>query len=166
MSVYRKEQKLWCCTKSSLLAGPFCYSGGFSIALHIHTLVPVDITPGLLEASKSTCSRGISGTTNEQLSASSGSISPLIKKRYLDSKEPPCLFAGTAALCYLSILSSPGHLGLLHDGNVAIAHSQDGCLTTGDLACQQGVGQRVINVGLDRAAQWTRTELFVEALLQ
>src|SRR5450755_1387695 len=70
MSVYRKEQKLWCCTKSSLLAGPFCYSGGFSIALHIHTLVPVDITPGLLEASKGTCSRGISGTTNEQLSAS------------------------------------------------------------------------------------------------
>src|SRR5450755_2735476 len=67
MSVYRKEQKLWCCTKSSLLAGPFCYSGGFSIALHIHTLVPVDITPGLLEASKGTCSRGISGTTNVQL---------------------------------------------------------------------------------------------------
>jgi hypothetical protein len=80
MSVYRKEQKLWCCTKSSLLAGPFCYSGGFSIALHIHTLVPVDITPGLLEASNGTCSRGINGTTNKQISTSSGSISLFLRR--------------------------------------------------------------------------------------
>lgn len=90
-STYRKEQKLWYCMKSSLLAGPFCYSGGFSIVLHIRTFVPVDIVHGLLEALKGTCSRDISGTTNKQDNASSGEI-PLLRRAMQTAKSRRACF--------------------------------------------------------------------------
>src|SRR5258707_15331590 len=72
---------------------------------------------------------------------------------------PLHLFISYYLLCYLRHLLS-------FNGNSAIPQYQVCYLARGNNAVQQRISQRIIDIGLDPAAQWARTILLVEAFTQ
>src|SRR5437667_5243778 len=57
------------------------------------------------------------------------------------------------------------HRLLRYNHHFVILHCQQNNLTATDLASQDNISQGIIDIGLDRSAQWTSAILFVEAFL-